>query len=205
MVNQLIGENEKGALENAIQIVRSGGIVAFPTDTVYGIGVNAFDTVSIEKLFTVKGRDASKAIAVLLSDISQLPLVCTFIPDYATRLGEKFWPGALTLVLPREPSVPEILSPLPTIGVRIPDHSFARSLIRACGPLAVTSANISGHQSAISAEEVLEQLGDLVDLIIDGGKSRGGIPSTVVDCTGATFKVLRSGAISTEEIRIAAA
>jgi L-threonylcarbamoyladenylate synthase len=89
--------------------------------------------------------------------------------------------------------------------VRIPDHSFARALIRACGPLAVTSANLSGHQTAISAEEVLEQLGNLVDLIIDGGKSRGGIPSTVVDCTDTTFKVLRSGAISTEQISIAAA
>jgi L-threonylcarbamoyladenylate synthase len=203
MVNRLINEDEKGALENAVRVIRSGGIVAFPTDTVYGIGVYAFNPASIVKLFTIKGRDSGKAIAVLLSDLSQLPLVCTSIPDYATKLGEKFWPGALTLVLPKEPSVPEILSPLPTIGVRIPDHTFARSLIRACGPLAVTSANISGQQSATTAEEIMEQLDSLVDLIIDGGKSQGGIPSTVVDCTSPTYKILRSGAINGDQIRIA--
>jgi L-threonylcarbamoyladenylate synthase len=203
MVNRMINENEKGALKNAVRVIRSGGIVAFPTDTVYGIGVYAFNPASIVKLFTVKGRDSGKAIAVLLSDLSQLPLVCTSIPDYATKLGEKFWPGALTLVLPKDPSVPDILSPLPTIGVRIPDHTFARSLIRACGPLAVTSANISGQQSATTAEEIMEQLGSLVDLIIDGGKSQGGIPSTVVDCTGPTYKILRSGAINDDQLRIA--
>ena len=203
MAAYLMQENDDGALETAIQIIRSGGIVAFPTDTVYGIGANAFDLAAIAKLYNVKNRDANKPIAILLADVSQLTLVCSSIPDYATRLGEKFWPGALTLVLPRDPSVPEILSPTPTIGVRIPDHAFARSLIRVSGPMAVTSANISGQQSATSAEEILEKLGEQVDLIIDGGRSKGGIPSTVVDCTGATFKILRLGTISTEQVRSA--
>lgn len=201
MAAYLMRENEDGALETAIQIIQSGGIVAFPTDTVYGIGANAFDPAGIAKLYSVKNRDAGKPIAILLADVSQLSLVCSSIPDYATRLGEKFWPGALTLVLPRAPSVPEVLSPIPTIGIRIPDHVFARSLIRWCGPMAVTSANISGQQSATSAEEILEQLGDQVDLIIDGGRSKGGIPSTVVDCTGDVIKVLRSGMISADQIR----
>lgn len=203
MADRLISENDKKALECAIETIQSGGIVAFPTDTVYGIGVGAFDPVNIAKLFSVKNRDANKPIAVLLSDVSQLSLVCTDIPPYAIQLGNKFWPGALTLVMSREPSVPEILSPLPTLGVRIPNHQFARSLIRACGPLAVTSANISGEKSATSAEEILEQLGDQIDLIIDGGISRGGIPSTVVDCTGEIYKILRLGAITTDQISIA--
>jgi L-threonylcarbamoyladenylate synthase len=195
-MTNILSEGDPQSLITAIQTIQSGGIVAFPTDTVYGIGVSAFNEKAIRQLFEVKSREGNKAIAVLLADIQQLTQVCIDIPTYAAQLANAFWPGALTLVLPRQSSLPGILSPLPTIGVRIPDHPFARSLIRACGPLAVTSANISGQASAVNPSMIKDQLGGLIPLIIDGGESRGGLASTVVDCTGPSFKILRSGEIS---------
>jgi L-threonylcarbamoyladenylate synthase len=201
MQTLILHEQNIAALGKAIQIINSGGIVAFPTDTVYGIGTGAFDSLGIQKLFEIKKRDENKAIAILLADLPQLPLVCSSPVKYAELLGAAFWPGALTLIVPKHPSVPEIISPLPTIGVRIPDHAFAQALIRTCGPLAVTSANISGQPSTTNAQDVLHQMDGLVDLVIDGGQSKIGISSTVVDCTGPTFQILRSGSISVEQIR----
>lgn len=200
MSAKFLHEENKNALPTAIQIIQEGGIVAIPTDTVYGIGVSAFNEASIKDLFLAKGRDADKAIAILISDLEQLTAVSSFIPDYTLKLANNFWPGGLTLVLPKHSAIPDILSPLPTIGVRIPDHSFALGLIRVCGPLAVTSANLSGQPAAASAEEVEQQLSSRIDLIIDGGPSRGGTASTVVDCTGPECKILRSGAIPPEKI-----
>jgi L-threonylcarbamoyladenylate synthase len=201
MQTVMINEHEVGALDKAIQTINSGGIVAFPTDTVYGIGSGAFDRDGIQKLYEIKKREVNKAIAILLSDLSQFSFVCSSPRKYAELLGKAFWPGALTLVVPRHPSVPGIISPLPTIGVRIPDHAFAQALIHVCGPLAVTSANISGQPSPTNAQEVLNQLDGLVDLIINGGQSKIGISSTVVDCTGPVFQILRLGSISEEQIK----
>ena len=200
MQTSMLHEQDMDALDKAIQTINSGGIVAFPTDTVYGIGTGAFDRMGIQKLFDIKKRDTNKAIAILLSDLSQLSLVCSSTSNYAARLGAAFWPGALTLVVPRHPSIPDIISPLPTIGVRIPDHPFAQALIRVCGPLAVTSANISGQPSPTNAQEVMLQMDGLVDLVIDGGRSKIGISSTVVDCTGPIYQILREGSISEEQI-----
>jgi len=197
----MIHEHYVDALDKAIHTINSGGIVAFPTDTVYGIGSGAFDRIGIQKLYEIKKRDVNKAIAILLSDSSQFSLVCSSPRKYAELLGNAFWPGALTLVVPRHPSVPEIISPLPTIGIRIPDHPFAQALIRTCGPLAVTSANISGQPSPTNAQEVLHQMDKLVDLVIDGGQSKIGISSTVVDCTGPVFQILRIGSITEDQIR----
>jgi L-threonylcarbamoyladenylate synthase len=201
MQTTIIHEQDINALDKAIQTINSGGIVAFPTDTVYGIGTGAFDRMGIQKLFDSKKRDSNKAIAILIADFSQLALVCASPSNYATRLGEAFWPGALTLVVPRHPSIPDLISPLPTIGVRIPDHPFAQALIRACGPLAVTSANISGQPSPTNAQEVMLQMDGLVDLVIDGGPSKIGISSTVVDCTGPIYQILREGTICEDEIK----
>lgn len=195
MMTEMLCEHDPQALQKAVDTIMAGEIAAFPTDTVYGIGASAFNVSAIHKLFSAKGRDEKKAIAILLVDAGQLPLVCVDIPEYAKQLANAFWPGALTLVLPRHPSVPDILSPLPTIGVRIPDHPFAQALIRICGPLAVTSANITGQPSATNAGEVLRQLEGLLTLVIDGGETRVGVASTVVDCTGLAFKILRQGAI----------
>jgi len=200
MQTSMLHEQDMDALDKAIQTINSGGIVAFPTDTVYGIGTGAFDQMGIQRLFDIKKRDTNKAIAILLSDLSQLSLVCSSTSNYAARLGAAFWPGALTLVVPRHPSIPDLISPLPTIGVRIPDHPFAQALIHVCGPLAVTSANISGQPSPTNAQEVMLQMDGLVDLVIDGGRSKIGISSTVVDCTGPIYQILREGSISEEQI-----
>jgi len=192
----IIPASDPNALFASLDVLTAGGLVAFPTDTVYGLGCLVDRVESIDRLFVVKGRDTSKAIAVLIGEIDHLTIVSSGLSESAGSLAAHFWPGALTLVVPRNPALPANLSPLPTIGVRMPDHPFARNLLRQAGPLATTSANQSGWPSPVTAGEVLEQLNEKVDLVIDGGACPGGVPSTVVDCTGADLRILREGAIS---------
>jgi L-threonylcarbamoyladenylate synthase len=195
MITEIISVKDQTAFQHAVDIFDQGGLVAFPTDTVYGLGAPAFNVVSIDRLYVVKGRNHSKAIAVLLSDFDQLKLVTKKFSKTAMRLAQNFWPGPLTLIIPRHPSLPEILSPEQNIGVRIPDHQEALTLIEKSGPLAVTSANLSGQPSPVTAEEVYNHLNSKIHLIIDGGTTPGGIPSTVVDCTKLQVKLLREGPI----------
>ncbi len=176
-------------------------MVAFPTDTVYGLASLPFESEYVERLYIAKGRNTERAIAVLLGETSQLSLIAREMNETALRLAEQFWPGPLTLIVPKQLRLPEILSPYPTVGVRIPDHPFALSLLRQAGPLAVTSANLSGHNSPTTAQQVLNQLQGRIDLILDGGPTPGGVPSTVVDCTGPEPVVLREGPISTAQIK----
>ena len=122
------------------------------------------------------------------------------IPAIAHRLASRFWPGPLTVLIPKKPTLPKSVSATETVGVRIPDHEVARALLRAAGPMAVTSANISGQASPSTAEEVFSQLNGRIELIIDGGKTPGGVPSTLVDCSGGTIKILREGPISLEDL-----
>ncbi len=183
------------AIPTALAILNAGGTVAFPTDTVYGLAADAFDPVAIAKLFSIKGRQPNQAIAVLIGHPDQLGLVTQSPSQAAQRLAGKYWPGALTLVVARHPDLPDILSPLPTVGVRIPDHPLALALLQAAGPLAVTSANLSRQANTTTAEEVLAQLDGRVDLVLDGGKTPGGVPSTVVDMTGESPVVLRQGPV----------
>ncbi len=192
----VIPADRADAIQQAVNVLESLGTVVFPTDTVYGLAASAFSFGAIQKLFEVKDREQEKSIAVLLGSLDQLSAVTADPSPAALSLGKKHWPGALTLVVPRHPEMPENLSPLPTLGVRIPDHPVALALLQAVGPLAVTSANLSGMPNTTTAEEVLAQLDGRVDLILDGGKTPGGIPSTVVDMTGAKPKVLRKGPIS---------
>ena len=196
MSAKIIPADDPNALTASLEVLTAGGLVAFPTDTVYGLGCLVERAGSIDRLFAVKGRDTSKAIAVLIGEIDHLPRVASGLGETAGGLAAHFWPGALTLVVPRNPALPANLSPLPTIGVRMPDHPFARALLRQAGPLATTSANLSGWPSPVTAGEVLEQLTERVDLVIDGGACPGGVPSTVVDCTGADLRILREGAIA---------
>lgn len=196
----VLSENLDSTLTEAVKQIKAGGVVVFPTDTVYGLGCSLFQTQSIQKLYAIKGREASKAIAVLCSDIEQLPSVAADVTQNAFHLVENCWPGALTIIVNKNPLIPQELSSLPTVGVRIPDHPFARALIRACGPMAVTSANLAGLPSGTSAQVVIDQLGSQVDIIIDGGQSPGGAASTVVDCTGPNPVILREGPISSEMI-----
>jgi L-threonylcarbamoyladenylate synthase len=188
------------ALPRALQLLQDGELVAFPTDTVYGLGASLHNPASIARLYQVKDRELSKAIAVLLGSLADLELVAQGVSETARRLSERFWPGPLTLVVPRRPDLPEMLSPSQTIGVRMPDHPLALALLRQSGPLAVTSANLSGGANALTAGEVLAQLEGRIPLILDGGPSPGGSPSTVVDCTGSTLVILRPGPISLEEL-----
>ncbi len=201
MQTVVLSIEDESAIDRALQVLSEGGLVAFPTDTVYGLAGLVNDHRSIQRLFDAKDRDTSKAIAVLLGDIDHLAqIIAGTLPQAASKLAAHFWPGALTLVVPRNPQLPENISTLPTVGVRMPDHAFALRLLRASGPLATTSANLSGGANPLSAQDVYEQLAGRVELILDGGRCPGGVPSTVVDCTGQDLRILRQGAISAEDI-----
>jgi L-threonylcarbamoyladenylate synthase len=200
MQTEVISAEHKEALQIALVILHKGGLVAFPTDTVYGLGALAFNGTAVESIYLAKDRPIEKAIPVLIGDAIDLEKVSDDIPDEARTLASHFWPGPLTVIVPKKPTLPEAVSASPTIGVRVPDHPVARELLRAAGPMAVTSANISGQPSPDTAQEVFEQLDGRIELIIDGGRTPGGVPSTLVDCTGSEIKVLREGPISLEQI-----
>ena len=201
MIAEVVRDDEAGRAA-AVRILRAGGIVALPTDTVYGIAVDLAAGGGIERLFEVKHRPADRAIILLLADASQAGGLAEW-PPAAAVLGAAFWPGGLTLVLPQRPDVtlPAALTGgRPTIGLRVPDHPSPRALAAGVGPLPVTSANVSGLPEARTAAEILAQLGDALDLILDGGPSAGGPASTVVDCTGSVPRILRRGAIAADAV-----
>ena len=191
-----------GARDEAVALLRAGGIVAVPTDTVYGIAADIALPDAIERLFAAKGRAPEKAVAVLLADAAQASSLGLVSPA-AEALAARFWPGGLTLVLPlrSDARLPRVLAGgAPTIGVRVPDHPAPRALAAALGPLPTTSANRSGEADARDAREVAERLGDALALVLDGGPVRGGPASTVVDCTLEWPSILREGAIPADEI-----
>jgi L-threonylcarbamoyladenylate synthase len=202
MRTQLLPTTDTQAFAHAVRLLRAGKVIAFPTDTVYGIGADGFNERAIEQLFVVKERERGKAIPYLLSDTKDLAKVAREIPRAAQMLAEKFFPGGLTLVVPASPRVPKILiAGGDTIAVRVPNHPTTRALIDALGaPLAATSANISGGENPANARDVLKQLDGRIPLILDGGATRGNIPSTVVDVSTDPPKVLRVGVITVEEI-----
>lgn len=200
MKTEVIPCSNPNAIPKALKVIQDGGGVAFPTDTVYGVGVLAFDPEAVRKLFLIKERNQKKAIPILVNSLDDVELVAEIFPASAQKITERFWPGPLTLVLNRHARVPEIISPDPTIGVRMPDNPIALELLAAAGPLAVSSANLSGAGSSSTAQEVEEQLGGRVSLILDGGRTHGGVPSTVVDCTGSELKIIRSGPIRLNDL-----
>jgi L-threonylcarbamoyladenylate synthase len=202
MKTEIISAQDPLALRRAHEILQSGGLVAFPTDTVYGVGALAFNARAVESIYAVKDRPAERAIPVLIGDLDDLAKVSYEVPEIALKLAARFWPGPLTLVVPKHPEIPEAVSSIATIGVRIPNHEVARALLCLVGPMAATSANLSSQPNSHTAQEVLAQLGGRIALILDGGKTPGGIPSTVVDCVGAEPLVLRAGPISRSEILV---
>lgn len=188
------------AIAQALERLRADGLVAFPTDTVYGVGCQAFSANAIQAIYQAKRRPVEKAIPVLIGSGDDLEKVTSQIPPLASRLAARFWPGPLTLVLPKHPDLPAIISEGPTVGVRVPDHPVARRLLQAAGPMAVTSANLSGQESPRTAQEVLRQLSGRIHLVLDGGETPGGVPSTVVNPLGGDLVILRQGPISREEM-----
>jgi L-threonylcarbamoyladenylate synthase len=201
MNTKILPASSQSAIEEAVNDLQAGRLVAFPTDTVYGLGAWLTDPQAIEQLYLVKGRDTAKAIAVLVGNTAALSQVTAEMGQIAEKLAQHFWPGPLTLVVARHPALPDNLSIYPTVGVRMPDHAAALDLLNRSGPLAVTSANLSGDPSTTNAGEVLAQLGGLIPLILDGGRTPGGLPSTVVDCTGTQPVILRQGPISLQKLQ----
>jgi L-threonylcarbamoyladenylate synthase len=201
MVRVLKAEGE-GALAEAVAVLKGGGLVVYPSDTVYGLGAAASDERAVARAFAAKGRLAEKALSLLLADVGDMARLCAEVPATAKLLAERFWPGPLTLVLRRSPAFhTAALGGGDNVALRVPDHPFLRDLIRAVGePITGTSANRSDRPSCRTAAEVERELGDAIDLIIDGGPSRVGRESTVVDITADTPKILREGAISRREI-----
>ena len=194
--------------EEAIRVLRSGGVVALPTDTVYGIAVALETPGGIERLFAAKSRPPDKAVALLLADAGQASDIGAMTPA-AMALATALWPGGLTLVVPRstDRDLPAALGggalapgAIPTVGLRVPDHAAPRALARALGPLPTTSANVSGEPELQTAAEIDARIGVALDLILDGGPASGGPASTVVDCTGDRPVVVRAGAIPVETI-----
>jgi L-threonylcarbamoyladenylate synthase len=190
-------------VEQGVSILKQGGLVAFPTDTVYGLGASANIPLAVERVYRVKERPPSMALPLLLADVSQISELAELVPPIAWLLANKFLPGALTIVLPKSKSVPDsITAGGMSVAIRIPAHPIPVALVRGLGvPVVGTSANLSGKPSALTAGDVRSQFGDRVDLVIDGGRCPGGKESTVVDVTGEVPTILREGAISAEELK----
>ena len=201
MNTEILSAFDSHSLPYALKILREGGLVAFPTDTVYGLGSMAFNQAAVESIYLAKDRLLEKAIPILIADEDELVSVAEWVPPLAFHLASRFWPGPMTLVLPKHKNLPAAISATSTVGVRVPNQDFARSLLRCAGPLAVTSANLSGRESPRMAEEVLDQLNGRIPLILDGGLTLGGIPSTVVDVTGMEPIIIREGPITLEQIK----
>jgi len=178
-----------------------GGVIAFPTDTVYGLGADAFNATAVERIYEIKNRPKHRQLPLLIADVERLTTLADPIPEIAWFLARRFWPGGLTLVLSKTDSLPVYLAPGPTIAVRVPDHPTCLAIIQHLGnPIIGTSANISGQPPALTAEEVGQQLGGKIDFIINGGKCPGGKESTVVDVTREPPIILRQGIIPSDEI-----
>ena len=186
------------AVHEAARVLRGGGLVVFPTDTVYGLGADPDNPEAVDRIYRVKGRDRSKPLQLLLSDVSHLPLVAVEISDLAWRIARQFLPGGITLVLRKAPGVPaSVVAGGETVGVRVPAHPLCCALIQAFGgPVAATSANRSGQPSPRTAEEAVAHVGDLVDLVLDGGPCPLSQESTVLDLSVSPPRLLREGAIN---------
>jgi L-threonylcarbamoyladenylate synthase len=194
--------SEPSAIRAAAEVLRAGGLVAFPTETVYGLGANALDAAAVARVFEAKGRPATNPVIVHVARASDVVNVCAEWPATAARLAERFWPGPLTLVVPKGDAVPELVTAGGnTVAVRCPNHPVARALIEFAGvPVAAPSANRSTELSPTRAEHVAKSLNGRIDFVLDGGPCSGGIESTVVDVTSSVPRVLRPGLISAPQI-----
>lgn len=192
---------DASAIAEAAVWLRRGYPVVFPTDTVYGVGVSPFEESAIERLYAVKGRPTSKGIPILLADPIDLDRVAGSLPAVAQALIQRFWPGPLTLIVPRRSDLPDAISPNDNIAVRVPAHEIARALIReAGGAVATSSANLSGQPPARSGEAAMAALNGVVAVVLDDGPSPGDRASTIVDCSGARPILVRVGPLSAADL-----
>ena len=205
MKTLILPASDPATVPQAAEIIRAGGLVAIPTETVYGLGANAMDEEAVAKIFLAKGRPQDNPLIIHISCAEELTRYCHDIPEAAWRLAERFWPGPLTMVLPVKPCVPKrTTAGLSTVAVRCPKTQVTRELIRAAGvPIAAPSANLSGKPSTTTAAHVLHDYGTdgRIDAIIDGGPCEVGVESTIVDLTGEKPRLLRPGGITPEELR----
>ena len=192
-------------LSYAVEVLLRGGLVAVPTETVYGLAGNGLDAAAVSKIYEVKGRPAIKPLSLLVAGLDVAETVCLDIPESARLLAEAFWPGPLTIVLHRRDTVPDIVTAGgSTVGVRCPDHPKTLEFLRLAGvPAAAPSANISDMPSSKSAEDVLGYFDGGIECIIDGGMCKLGVESTIVDLTTEPYRILRRGALPEEEIALA--
>lgn len=202
---ELLSAAAPGAVGRAADLLRRGKLVAFPTDTVYGVGAVAWDEASVANIYVAKGRPPEKAIPLLIAGLREVVALAGALPPGVEELAAAFWPGALTLVVPKGPRIPDIVTGGgSTVAVRVPDHPVILQLLEVLRePLAATSANRSGQASPMTAQEVQEQLGGRINLILDGGPCREGVPSTVLDLTTSPVRILRAGPVSREALETA--
>jgi L-threonylcarbamoyladenylate synthase len=195
-------EPEADVIARAAAVLRDGGLVAFPTETVYGLGANALDPAAVARIYAAKGRPATNPLIVHVAEPAEVRRVAAAWPEAAARLAERFWPGPLTMVLPRSEAVPDaVTAGGPTVAVRLPAHPVARALIRAAGvPVAAPSANRSTRLSPTRAGHVLAGLDGRIDLLLDGGPTAGGLESTVLDLTATPPRLLRPGLVTPGEM-----
>ena len=190
-------------IETAVRILKSGGVVAIPTDTLYGLAASPFNEAAVERVYRLKGRPTQQALPLLLAEARDITLWARSIPEVTWALVERFWPGALSLVLKKAKSVPDAVSGgTDTVALRVPDHRVARAISQGLGtPITGTSANRSGRPGLSTAKAVREEFGDEIDLVIDGGELSDGLASTVLDLSGERPRVLRQGVVPTARDR----
>jgi L-threonylcarbamoyladenylate synthase len=195
-------QSRSASIARSAALLKAAKLIAFPTDTVYGVAAIITDPSAVARLYVAKERPPEKAIPILIARIEELARITEKTGMEVQRLIERFWPGALTLILPKSGFVPPEVSPTPDVAVRLPDLALTREIISAVGvPLAVTSANRSGGPSPRTAGEVMEQLSGRIAAVLDGGPTPGGVPSTILDCTIIPPRIVREGAISASELR----
>jgi L-threonylcarbamoyladenylate synthase len=194
---------QRDALQEAAKWIRNGGLVALPTDTLYGLAADPFRADAVARIFTVKGRDAGRGIPLIAADREQIANHLGVLPPIGERLADRFWPGPLTmLILAPRALAPAVTGGTGRVGVRVPAHDIARAICQGVSrPITATSANRSGEPAAATADQVERSLGDDVDVLIDAGAAPGGQPSTIVDVTGAAPLLVRAGAVSWDRIQ----
>ena len=196
------GSPQRDAIEEAATWIRTGGVVAIPTDTLYGLAADPFDGAAVARVFAVKGRSAERALPLIAADAAQIARHLGRLPDLAQRLASHYWPGPLTLLMPAAPALAaDVTGGTGRVGVRVPADPVARAICEAVGrPITATSANISGQPATAAPDEVEHTLGSSIDLLVDTGRAPGGPPSTILDVTGTTPQLVREGALAWHDI-----